>query len=280
MPHSFSTADSSNSKMAAMPNVFVTTSWDDDDRSGLKLAELLSQYGLRGTFYVPTGRLGGDSLFSRGDLRSLAAAGFEIGGHTVSHAILPDLAPAERDREIGECKSTLQEIVGTDVRMFCYPKGRRNPHVEAAVKRAGFLGARSTEMLTTRSTFDPFAMPATIQAYPHRPSNYIRGLIRLGAFGTLMKAASDLLSFENWLQLGKKQFDRVQREGGVWHLYGHPWEIEKLGLWSQVGELFAYVGQRGGAQYVTNGQLLELVRKKISVRSEDQASASSRSAVQ
>jgi peptidoglycan/xylan/chitin deacetylase (PgdA/CDA1 family) len=251
--------------MAAMPNLFVTTSWDDDDRTGLKLAELLSQHGLRGTFYVPTGRLGGDSLFSRGDLRTLSASGFEIGGHTVSHAILPNVDSQQRDREITECKAVLEEIVGTEIGMFCYPKGRRNREVESAVRRAGYIGARSTEMLTTRAAFDPFAMPATIQAYPHRPSNYVRGLLRIGAFQTLMRATPDLLTFDNWLELGKKQFDRVLRNGGVWHLYGHSWEIEKLNLWAQVREMFAYVGNRGGVQYVTNGQFVGSMKGEAKV---------------
>ena len=47
-----------------MPRVFVTTSWDDEDRSGLKVAQLLSRNRLPGTFYVPTGRLGHDLFFA------------------------------------------------------------------------------------------------------------------------------------------------------------------------------------------------------------------------
>jgi peptidoglycan-N-acetylglucosamine deacetylase len=233
---------------------------------------------LRGTFYVPTGRLGGESLFSRVDMRTLSASGFEIGGHTVSHAILPDIDPQQRNREITECKSVLEEILGTEVGMFCYPKGRRNREVEQAVKRAGYLGARSTETLTTRANFDPFAMPATIQAYPHRPSNYVRGLLRMGALATLMSAIPDLLTFDNWLQLGKKQFDRTLRDGGVWHIYGHPWEIEKLNLWPQVREMFAYVGNRSEVRYVTNGQLVHLMKSEVKI-SDGDAKAASQSAI-
>src|SRR4029077_16187525 len=107
-----------------MLRVFVTTSWDDDDRSGLKVAELLSRHRLRGTFYVPTAKLGGDSLFAAEDLRALAAAGFEIGAHSVSHAILTSLGPLDLAREISECKKVLQQILGTEITMFCYPKGR------------------------------------------------------------------------------------------------------------------------------------------------------------
>jgi hypothetical protein len=65
--------------------------------------------------------------------------------------------------------------------------------------------------------------------------------------------------FKDWLQLGKSTFDRALRDGGVWHLFGHPWEIEKLGLWAQLSEMFAYVSNHRSVEYVTNGGLLDLV---------------------
>jgi peptidoglycan-N-acetylglucosamine deacetylase len=251
-----------------MPNAFVTTSWDDEARSGLKVAELLSRNQLRGTFYVPTGCLGQDSFFSVADLRTLSATGFEIGAHTVSHAILTGLGSRELDREVSECKAGLQEILGSEIRMFCYPRGRFNGDVVNAVQGAGYAGARSAQMLSSSAAFDRFAMPTTLQVYPHRRSNYVRNLVRLRAVGALLKSVPELLWFEDWLQLGKATFDRVVRDGGVWHLYGHPWEIEKLGLWPQLIEMLEYVGHRSGVQYVTNGQLLALVKDAAPVHSE------------
>jgi peptidoglycan-N-acetylglucosamine deacetylase len=247
-----------------MPRVFVTTSWDDEDRSGLKVAETLSRHGLRGTFYVPTGKLGRDPFFTQTDLRTLSATGFEIGAHTVSHAILTEVDPQELMREVGDCKAMLQQILESEVTMFCYPKGRFNANVIEAVKRAGYRGARGTQMLKSGTRFDLFAMPTTLQAYPHRRSNYVRNLIRLGAFGDLLKSAPELIGFDGWLELGKKSFDRVLLTGGIWHLYGHPWEIGKLGLWEQLKEMLQYVSHRSGVEYVTNGELLALVMGNIS----------------
>lgn len=242
--------------MPAMPQVFVTTSWDDDDRSGLQLAELLSAHGLPGTFYVPTGRLGRDLLFTGGDLRTLSAEGFEIGGHTVTHAVLTQLGPGQQSREVSACKNTLQQILGREVTMFCYPKGRFNAQVMSVVQRSGYRGARGTQMLSCGGSFQRFAMPITIQAYPHSRSNYVRNLVRLGALHALLKSSLDLVQFTDWLSLGKKLFDRVRRQGGVWHLTGHPWELEKLQLWPQLQEMLQYVSHQSGVQYVTNGQLL------------------------
>jgi peptidoglycan/xylan/chitin deacetylase (PgdA/CDA1 family) len=260
-----------------MPRVFVTTSWDDDDRSGLKVAELLSRHRLRGTFYVPTGKLGGDSLFAAEDLRALAAAGFEIGAHSVSHAILTSLGPLDLAREISECKKVLQQILGTEITMFCYPKGRFNAKVVGAVRNAGYRGARGTQMLASNNTFHRFAIPTTVQAFPHRRSNYVRNLVRLGAVRSLLESIPDLVRFQNWLELGKAMFDRVLRDGGVWHLYGHPWEIQKLGLWAQLEEMLEYVGNRSGVLYVTNGQLLDLIKGGASTGSEKFAGTDSQS---
>src|SRR4029077_6794150 len=171
-----------------MLRVFVTTSWDDDDRSGLKVAELLSRHRVRGTFYVPTGKLGSDSRFAAEDLRALSAAGFEIGAHTVSHAILTSLGSQDLTREIRDCKRLLEQILGTEVSMFCYPKGRFNAEVVEAVRLAGYRGARGTQMLASNDSFHPFSIPTTVQAYPHRRSNYVRNLVRLGATRALLES--------------------------------------------------------------------------------------------
>jgi len=244
-----------------MPQAFVTTSWDDDDRSGLKIAELLSAHNLPGTFYVPTGKLGADSRLSPSDLRNLAGARFEIGAHTVSHPLLPNLSHDDLVREVSECKNALQQIISAEVTMFCYPRGRCNSEVIKAVKNAGYRGARSAQMLAYASAVDPFAIPVTVQAYPHRRSNYVRGLLRMRAFWALLKATPDLVRGQDWLPLGKTMFNRVLRHGGIWHLYGHPWEIEKLNLWGQVKQILEYVSHRSDVVYITNGQIIDLLKE-------------------
>jgi hypothetical protein len=122
-------------------------------------------------------------------------------------------------------------------------------------------------------------MPTTVQTYPHGRSNYVRNLIRIGAFGFLLKSVPDLVRFQDWFQLGKAKFDRVLQTGGVWHLYGHPWEIEKLGLWAQLSEMLEYVSNRSGVQYVTNGQLLELVKGDAATAAEQLAETRRQSVV-
>jgi peptidoglycan/xylan/chitin deacetylase (PgdA/CDA1 family) len=240
----------------ARPRVVVTTSWDDDASSGLDIAHLLGERRLPGTFYVPTGQLGEVSRFTRRDLVALAGDGFEIGGHTVSHRILTQLNAADLTREVGDCKKTLEQILGREVATFCYPRGRFNSAVVREVERAGYRGARTTRMLCTGTDFSAIKMPTTIQAFPHGRANYVRNAARLNGAAELAKSSFDLLFFESWLALGKKLFDRVLAQGGIWHLYGHPWELENLNLWPQVKEMFDYVARREGVTYLTNAQLL------------------------
>lgn len=253
---------SSSQVRSQLQRVVVTTSWDDDDRGGLRVAQLLQAHGIAGTFYVPTAKLGEGNAFSAADLRNLVVDGFEIGAHTVSHPILPTLDAARLAFEVGHCKEQLQQMLGQEVTTFCYPRGRFNQAVISAVRHAGYRGARGTLMLSTGHDFSPFAIPTTLQAYPHTRSNYLRNFIRQRAVSTLLRNIPELLRYDGWFQLARRTFDRVLENGGVWHLYGHPWEIEKLNLWPQLHELFQYVGGHKDVAYLTNASLVGAAQRK------------------
>ena len=248
---------STKNERGPSPRVIVTTSWDDDAASGMRVAELLSARKMRGTFYVPSGELNRGSHFSVGDLRTLSANGFEVGAHTISHPVLSELDETKLVEEVGGCKSMLEQLLGREVVMFCYPRGRFNADVVRAVRRAGYSGARTTRMLCSDLEFSRYEMPTTLQAFPHTRSNYLRNVARLGGVSALAQSLGEMVWFESWVQLGKKFFDHVLRDGGVWHLYGHPWELEKLNLWTQLEQVLDYVSERAGVMYLTNAQLLQ-----------------------
>jgi peptidoglycan/xylan/chitin deacetylase (PgdA/CDA1 family) len=238
--------------------VVVTTSWDDGDRSDLKLAELLAIRSLPATFYIATGALGQGSTLAPSQLREFASAGFEIGAHTVTHPVLTDLTGTALTREIGECKHVLEGILGKEVASFAYPKGRRNAESMTRVKEAGYRGARGLRMLSLSFDFPLFDMPVTVQAYPHPRMSYIKNLVRRGEVTALARSSADIGRAKNWVRLGKELFDRAMIEGGVWHLLGHSWETEKLGRWSELKEVMDYVSGRQGVRYLTNGELSRL----------------------
>ena len=237
----------------------VTTSWDDGDRADLRLAEMLRSRAIKGTFYVPNNPYGGRPALSHADLRALSSDGFEIGAHSVSHKLLWGLSAEELAKEVNPCKPMLEDILGTEVRMFCYPCGRYDSNVIRALKEAGYSGARTVRMLSTRLEFNPFEMPTTVQIIPHRTSSYIKNVARARKMEGVQVFLAHMTRLENWLELGKRLFDSVLQSGGMWHLYGHSHEIEKLGLWQELEEILDYVGNRKGVMYVPNCEVIRLL---------------------
>jgi peptidoglycan/xylan/chitin deacetylase (PgdA/CDA1 family) len=81
-------------------------------------------------------------------VRSLAAAGMGVGGHTVSHPILARLDDAAARREITGGREVLEAIVRQPVRLFAYPNGRPDVDYRAAhvrmTRELGFVAAFST----------------------------------------------------------------------------------------------------------------------------------------
>lgn len=242
----------------------VTTSWDDGDPKDRRLAELLESNGVRGTFYVPIVGYLGRKTVEASDLRDFCAAGFEIGGHTVSHKSLTGLETKEVRYEVRTCKEILEHRAGQGVQMFCYPNGRYNSRAIKEVRNAGYLGARTTRMLSVgiAGQLRPFEASTTVQAYPHTTLAYLKNLGRAQNVRGLLNYATELHRLRSWVEMGKHLFNRVLERGGIWHLYGHSWEIEKLGLWGQLREMLEYVSHCKGVSYLTNGQLLTLLRDR------------------
>jgi peptidoglycan-N-acetylglucosamine deacetylase len=236
----------------------VTTSWDDGDRADLKLAEMLRSRGIAGTFYVPNTPYGNRPALSHADLRSLSSEGFEIGAHSVSHKLLWGLSEEELAREVNPCKPFLEDILGREVGMFCYPCGRYDAKVIRALQRAGYRGARTVRMLSTRLEFNPYEMPTTVQIMPHRKLIYLRNVARARKMEGLQVFFGQMPKLDNWIDLSKALFDSVLENGGMWHMYGHSHEIENLGLWDDLAEILDYVGRRESVRYVPNCELIPL----------------------
>ena len=77
-------------------------------------------------------------------VREMVAAGWELDAHTITHPDLTQVGDAQLWNEVHGSRADLQGEFHVPVDFFCYPSGRYNLHVEAAVRRAGFLGATTT----------------------------------------------------------------------------------------------------------------------------------------
>lgn len=102
-------------------------------------------------------------MMNADEVSALAAAGMEIGAHTITHPILSTLSPDEARAEIVQCKSTLEKIVGQDVQSFAYPNGRPETDFTQAdverVRNAGYRGAATTQWGSAAPRSDNFLIP-------------------------------------------------------------------------------------------------------------------------
>ena len=92
-------------------------------------------------------------------LRLAGMAGMQIGAHSVTHAVLPALAPEKQAAEIGDSKRQLEDLLGRPVTGFAYPFGDYGPAAAELVREAGFEWACTTESGGVNADTDPFRMP-------------------------------------------------------------------------------------------------------------------------
>ena len=62
-------------------------------------------------------------LMSRTEVRAWAAAGQEVGSHTLDHVHLPEVSHDEARRQIRLSREILAQESGAEVTAFCYPYG-------------------------------------------------------------------------------------------------------------------------------------------------------------
>lgn len=80
----------------------VTTSWDDGHPLDLKLAELLSEYDIPASFYIPIYNTKEKCLNDQ-QIKEIAQ-GFDIGGHTYHHVHLPKVPPKKLKKKLWNAK--------------------------------------------------------------------------------------------------------------------------------------------------------------------------------
>jgi peptidoglycan/xylan/chitin deacetylase (PgdA/CDA1 family) len=246
------------------PICFITTSWDDGDPLDSRIADLLTKYGLRGTFYIPR-RAETNPTMAAAQIRDLSGC-FEVGAHTMDHVVLRD-APRERAwQEIVASKAWLEEITGQPCRMFCPPRGRYSRCHLSLIRDAGFVGMRNVELLSLgfpRLLDRVFVLPTTIAAYPHGLRAYARNAFRHARPANLWRYVVHRQAAD-WGELARSLLAEVLEHGGVFHLWGHSWELEQTGQWQRLEEVLRYLGQfTHQAPSVTNHRLCEWCRETM-----------------
>lgn len=234
----------------------VTTSWDDGHKLDLKLAKLLKKYGVKGTFYIApkNQEWGQKDLLSNNEIIQLGQD-FEIGAHTMTHPSLIKISEKEAFQEIKDSKIFLEKLINQEVKMFCYPKGLYDKEIKRLVKKAGFIGARTIKPFRTSPPTDFFELGTTNHTV-YRNINYS---LRLALANNIRFIP--FLFTKDWVKISCKIFDVVNQHGGIWHFWGHSWEIEEGNLWKELEEVLRYISGKEDFHYFSNGETLTHLKK-------------------
>jgi peptidoglycan/xylan/chitin deacetylase (PgdA/CDA1 family) len=130
---------------APLPKRPIVVSFDDGYRSVAHAAlPPMRERGWPGVLNLTVKNLQVRGGLSARQVRRLIVAGWEIDAHSVTHPNLTALDDTQLTHEVAGSRRKLRSLFGVPVDFFCYPAGRYDARVIAAVHRAGFLGATTT----------------------------------------------------------------------------------------------------------------------------------------
>jgi peptidoglycan/xylan/chitin deacetylase (PgdA/CDA1 family) len=164
---------------ASGPPPQVVISFDDGGASAPAAAGALERRGWRGQFFIATGRIGTPGFIDAQLLRELADRGHVIGSHSHTHpTYMGNLTRVQLDREWGESRALLGEILGALPRTASVPGGYLSDAVIASAAAAGYELLFTSEP-TARVTGEKIAVRGRYTIWSNTPARvaaaYARG---------------------------------------------------------------------------------------------------------
>jgi peptidoglycan/xylan/chitin deacetylase (PgdA/CDA1 family) len=130
----------------ALPDQPVVVTFDDGYRGiATRAAPALAAYHWAGVLDLDLSNVKRSEGFGEPSIRWLVAAGWEVDSHSLTHPDLTAVDDAQLEHELTGSRKAIRRLFGEPAEFFCYPAGRFDARVVAAVVAAGYLGATTTE---------------------------------------------------------------------------------------------------------------------------------------
>jgi GT2 family glycosyltransferase/peptidoglycan/xylan/chitin deacetylase (PgdA/CDA1 family) len=157
---------------ASLPSRATLVTFDDAYADLLPTAvEVLSGRGVPAIVFAVSGQIGGSNEWDRHlgaaalplldatGLKELAAAGVEIGSHSVSHRQLTKVGDEDVVAELRDSADQIEAAGLPRPRAFAYPHGEWDDRGTAAAAAAGYVAAFTIDHGRVRPDCDRFALP-------------------------------------------------------------------------------------------------------------------------
>lgn len=137
-----------------LPAKPMVISFDDGYRPQYTFAlPTLRKHGWPGVLNL---KAKGSDLYES-NVEAMLEAGWELAAHTINHSDLTTLEGEALEEEVAGSRKLLQDEYAVPVKNFCYPSGRFDSTVIAAVEAAGYVGA-TTEIPGLATKDHPFEL--------------------------------------------------------------------------------------------------------------------------
>jgi hypothetical protein len=183
---------------------------------------------------------------------------FDIGAHTMNHVFLNSCGDETGRSEIADSKKWVETVTGKPCPMFCPPGGKFSDRRLSQIIAAGFKAIRTVEMMSVAPPsmhHGLLVMPTTLQAHPHSASVYIRNILKRRGRNLWLYITQG--REPDWAKLAERLLRTVIARNGVFHLWGHSWELESSQQWSRLDDVLKMMSElRQGAPCLTNWQAI------------------------
>lgn len=142
-----------------LPKHPVVLSFDDGYLSqGKDAGSILAAKGWPGVLNLAWHNLGVPGGITPSRIKAMINAGWEVDAHSLTHPDLTTLSGAALTREVAGSRRAIHDAFGVPVDAFCYPAGKFDATVEAAVKAAGYRAATTELDGAAAPAQDPYAL--------------------------------------------------------------------------------------------------------------------------
>lgn len=148
-------------KQATLPAKPVILTFDDGYIDFYYNAyNILRNYGLSATVFIPTGLVGQPSYLTWSQIKEMHSSGsVNFGAHTIHHYSLPSVSSETALNELTESRRVLQDELSVPINFMAYPNGATNNSVASLVQKAGYIGAVGTWSSLIQSEGTIYNMP-------------------------------------------------------------------------------------------------------------------------
>ena len=228
----------------------LTFSYDDGCIEDIRFAQILTSYGLKGTFNLNCDVLRKGSGLSQADVEEyLLANGHEIAVHGQLHRAEGGMRPIEGIRDVLECRLELEKKYGRIIRGMAFPdfgitkmyNGANYEAIKQYLKELDIVYSR-----TLGGDNNRFALPEDWLAW--MPTAHHNN-------PALMGWLEEFLNFD----YTAKGIYCANRGPRLCYIWGHSYEFERNQNWELAEQICEKVAGKEDVWYATNMEIYEYV---------------------